>query len=290
MVSLKNDEEFQKIRIIPARVIQQTVGNLCLQANTLLRKDVIIALNKALAKEKNQRARICLKQILDNAQIARSEKLAICQDTGLPSVFIEIGSNVHVDGNLYKAVSSGVMEGYRRGYFRDSVVIDPLERATPASSIPLVHTEITGGRRLHIIVLPKGFGCENKTRLKMFLPTASKEEIIAFIIETVSCAGADACPPYIVGVGIGGTADYACFIAKKALLRPLNHRNSDSVLANLEDTLLKKINRLGIGPMGLGGKTTALAVKIEKAATHIAGLPVCVNISCHALRSAEADI
>jgi fumarate hydratase subunit alpha len=217
--------------------------------------------------------------------IARVERLAICQDTGLPLVFIEIGQNIRITGDLKKAVNRGVDIGYKKACLRQSVIKDPLARGSSSHSPALIHIDVVPGNRFKITVLPKGFGCENKSQLKMFHPTTSLEEIKKFIIDAVKGAGPDACPPYVVGVGIGGTAEHASLLAKKALLRKIGARSS-----KLEASLLRSINGLNIGPMGLGGKTTVLAVNIEKSHTHIAGLPVALNFSCHALRSATAII
>lgn len=277
------------MKIIAAKKVYHTVKELCLKANLFLRPDVLSALRRAYLKENNRRAKRLLEAIIKNSFAAKKEKIAICQDTGMPVVFIEIGQDVKVSGDLNKAVNGGIEAGYKSGYLRSSIIPDPILRGRPGFSPAVIHTEIVKGRRLKITVLPKGFGCENKSALKMFLPTAGIEEIRDFIVDTVKKSGPDACPPYVVGVGIGGTADYAALLAKKALLRQLNSIRYP-LYANLEQDLLKKINILNIGPMGLGGKTTALAVNIETYPTHIAGLPVAVNISCHALRSATKEI
>ena len=271
----------------PSVKIKNVVSDLCGQANIALRKDVLQALRSTYLRENNKRAKEILRAIIRNALIARKEKLAICQDTGLPCVFVELGQDVRITGDLKKAINEGVELGYRRSFLRDSIIKDPLSRIKPGYQPAVIHIDIVKGNKVKLTVLPKGFGCENKTQLKMFNPTAKIEEIKKFIVDTIKSAGPDACPPFIVGVGIGATADYACFLAKKALL----HCTRYSVhRTKLERDLLKEINRLNIGPMGLGGKTTALAVNIETYPTHIAGLPVAVNISCHALRSASKII
>jgi fumarate hydratase subunit alpha len=277
------------MKTVSAQKITAIVRDLCLKANLELRSDVLAALKAAYRREKNKRAKDILQAIIRNAQIARREKLAICQDTGLPCVFIEIGSKVKVNGDLKSAVNKGVELGYRKGSLRNSVVRDPLLRGKSGYQPAVIHTDIVPGNKLKITVLPKGFGCENKAQLKMFKPTAEIGEIKKFIIEAVKSAGPDACPPYVVGIGIGGTADYVCFLAKKALLKKLSAKRYP-LYAKLESDLLKEINRLNIGPMGLGGKYTCLAVNIETYPTHIAGLPVAVNICCHALRSAAKEI
>lgn len=272
------------MRVITADKIRDTVASLCIEANLFLRRDALSALRRAYAKEKNKRAKLILRAIIDNAVVAKKDKLAICQDTGLPVVFLEIGQEVKIAGNLKQAVNKGLEVGYRKAYLRNSVIQDPLSRKSSGYAPGVIHIDIAKGSRIKIAVLPKGFGCENKTLLKMFKPTARLKEIKKFIIDTVKSAGPDACPPYVVGIGVGGTADYACFLAKKALLRNILS------LGPLEKELLRQINSLNIGPMGLGGITTCLGVNLEKYPTHIAGLPVAVNISCHALRAATKTL
>jgi len=269
------------MREIKAKQILLAIVELVRQANFILRSDVLAALKNAYRAENNNQAKIILKAILDNAVFAKKESLAICQDTGMPVVFVEVGQNIKIKGDLKSAINQGIEMSYKKYSLRNSIVADPLLRKTPEFSPGIIHIDMVRGSKIKLTVLPKGFGCENKSQLKMFKPTASLEEIKHFIVGAVKDAGPDACPPYIVGVGIGGTADYASFLAKKALLSRIQIRNSQ-----LENDLLKDINKTGIGPMGLGGKTTALAVKIQKYPTHIAGLAVSVNISCHALRSA----
>jgi fumarate hydratase subunit alpha len=270
------------MRVLRAEKITKAVMELVKRANFTLRRDVLLGLRKAYISEKNLRPKKILKAILDNAAYAQKENLAICQDTGMPVVFVEIGQELKITGNLKAAVNRGIENGYKKYYLRNSVVIDPLLRGKPGFSPAILHLDIVGGDKIKITLLPKGFGCENKSQLKMFKPTSGIEEIKQFIVEAVKNAGPDACPPYVVGVGIGGSADYASIMAKKALLVKLSAKPS-----KLEKDLLKQINKTGLGPMGLGGKTTALAVKILTYPTHIAGLPVSVNISCHALRSAQ---
>ena len=269
------------MKTISANKIRNTVADLCIRANLFLRKDALAALKVAYSQEKNKRAKIILDAVIRNASMARRERLAICQDTGMPVVFLEVGQGVRILGNLKSAINKGIELGYRKGYLRNSVIKDPLLRGKSAYQPAVIHTDIVRGNKLKITVLPKGFGCENKSQLIMFNPTVKIDEIKKFIIDAVKAAGPDACPPYVIGVGIGGTADYASLLAKKALL---NNVGRDAT--KLEKELLKRINELNIGPMGLGGKTTALAVNIKTYPTHIAGLPVAVNISCHALRSA----
>jgi fumarate hydratase subunit alpha len=268
------------MRVISADKIRDVVADLCIRANLFLRKDVLARLKDAYSKETDKRAKRILQAILRNASLARKEKLAICQDTGMPVVFLEVGQGVRIAGDLKKAVNKGIELGYKNGSLRSSVVHNPLSRVNPGYSPAVIHIDVVRSDKLKITVLPKGFGCENKAQLKMFNPTARIEELKKFIIDAVRSAGPDACPPYVVGVGIGGTADYAMFLAKKTLLKDI------SKPSRLEDDLLRRLNRLNIGPMGLGGKNTCLGVNIETYPTHIAGLPVAVNISCHALRSA----
>jgi len=275
------------MKTLKASLITESVSELCVLANIDLRSDVLGKLKAAAAGENSKRAREILQAIVNNAKVAKKKRLAICQDTGMPCVFVEIGQDVRVVGDLKAGIIKGVESGYKKGFLRNSIVSRPLLRTAPAYLPPVIHIDIVKGGNLKLTVLPKGFGCENKTQLKMFTPTTGIEEIKEFIVGTIKSAGPDACPPYVVGVGIGGTADYACLLAKKALLRKLSAKRY-TLYAKLESDLLKKINKLNIGPMGLGGKTTALAVNIETYPTHIAGLPVAVNISCHALRSATA--
>ena len=278
------------MRVISAGRIQEVVSGLCLRANHVLRPDVLAGLKSACAAEKNERARNILGAVIKNASLAKSKKLAICQDTGFPAVFLEVGQDVRIKGGLKNAVIKGVEAGYKKGDLRKSVIRDPLARGSSSYRAAIIHTEIVQGSRLKITVMPKGFGCENKSQLKMFLPTAGSGEIKKFIVDAVRSAGPDACPPYVVGVGIGGTADYACLLAKKALLKKCAGALALKSASRMEQELLRAINGLNIGPMGLGGKTTCLGVNIVTYPTHIAGLPVAVNISCHALRSASAVV
>jgi fumarate hydratase subunit alpha len=271
------------MKTITAKKITDTVADLCLKANCLLRPDVLNKLKSAYRQEKNSRAKKALGAIIKNARVARKEKLAICQDTGLPIVFMELGQEARITGDLKKAVLKGIEQGYKKGNFRESIIRDPLARGRSSYRSAVIHTDIARGDKLKITLLPKGFGCENKSQFKMFNPTAGIAEIKKFIVNAVKSSGADACPPYVVGVGIGGSSDYAGFLAKVALLKNVSAKRS-----KLERDLEKEINRLRVGPMGLGGKVTCLAIRIESYPTHIAGLPVAVNISCHALRSASA--
>ncbi|MDD5680461.1 MAG: fumarate hydratase [Candidatus Omnitrophica bacterium] len=280
------------MRNIKAGAISELIARLCVEANTNLRSDIHRAIRAALKKETSGRAKRHLKMLIDNAAIASKEKVAICQDTGMAAVFIEIGQDVHIiGGSLKDAVDKGVERGYKEGYFRKSVVHSPLKRKNTGTNTPAVlHTTIVPGNSFKVWVMVKGFGAENKSAIKMLHPTATEEEIIDFILDTVKNAGAEACPPLAIGIGMGGTFDHAAHLAKKSLLRDIGKKNRDSKLAVLETKIMDKVNKLNIGPMGLGGKTTALGVTILSSATHIAGLPVAINISCHATRSAYGTL
>lgn len=270
--------------------LKKEIERLAAKANFSLRGDVAILLKRAYSGEKNRKAKKALKWILDNSEIADKENLAICQDTGFPVIFIEAGRDKEISGSLIKIIEAGVVSGYRKNYLRASIV-DPLKRGEPAYKGAVTHIDFLSKEKgIKITVFPKGFGSENKSQLKMFNPTASLNEIEEFIVDSVEKAGPESCPPFFIGVGIGGTSDQALLLAKKALLSRVDKSNPDKQLDKMEKRLLRKINSLKIGAMGFGGKNTALAVKIKKAPTHIAGLPVGVNISCHALRSATIVI
>lgn len=281
------------MRTISIDKIKRAVEELSIEANIALRKDILSALKKAARLERNKKAKGILNILIENAKIARKEALAICQDTGVVCVDLEIGHGVRfTGGDLTKAVNEGVRTGYKKGYFRNSMV-DPLSRKNTEDNTPaVIHTKIVKGDRVRVTVVPKGFGCENKNQIKMFKPTADLNEIKKFIVGVVKEAGSDACPPYIIGVGIGGTFEKAAHMSKEALLKKVVSRQPSAVsqVAKLEKELLKEINKLNIGPSGLGGKTTALAVNILTYPTHIAGMPVAVSIGCHAMRSAARVI
>ncbi len=280
------------MRELVAKKITETIKRLCIEANTNLSDDVLEALNKALSKEKSSTGREILRQIINNAKIAWREKLALCQDTGIVTAFIEIGQDVRIiNGTLEEAVNEGVSLAYHKGYLRKSVTIDPVERKNTEDNTPaIIYTKIVPGEQITIKIMTKGGGAENCSAIKMFKPASTKEEIDKFILETVENAGPNACPPMIVGIGIGGTFDYAPNLAKQSLFRVIGHHNSHPDTAKWEKELLEKINKTGIGPMGLGGTTTALAVNIERRPCHISSLPVAVNIECHAHRAKEAVI
>ncbi len=276
---------------INTAIIEKKIYEAALEANFALRKDVFDALRKALRRETRLLARNMLKILIDNAKIAKSEKLAICQDTGMAVVFCEIGNDVQIAGDINKAINKGIENAYKKGSLRKSVVADPLIRKNTNTNTPaVIHYEFVSGEKIQISVMPKGFGSENSSFIQLFNPTVSVEKIEKFIVENTKQAAPNACPPVILGIGSGGTLDKACSLAKEALLRPINKNNPKRHIARLERAILKKINKTNIGPMGIGGKTTCLGVNILTYPTHIAGLPVCVNVSCHALRSASVVI
>lgn len=279
------------MRNIDSKVIEDTVARLCIEANLRLPPDVINAIERAEKAEPWDGAKRILSLLGDNVRIASEKTLPVCQDTGMACVFVELGQDVHIEGNFEQAVNNGVRRGYGEGYLRKSVVCDPLRRVNTGDNTPaLVTVKLTRGDKMRITVMPKGFGSENMSALKMLKPADGVEGVKSFVLDTVEKAGANPCPPIIVGVGIGGSFDKAACLAKHALLRPVNEPNPDEYYAALERELLDKINALGIGPQGFGGKTTALAVLIEAMPTHVAGLPVAVNISCHATRRASASL
>lgn len=279
------------MRSIDSKVIEDTVARLCIEANLRLPPDVINAIESAEKAEPWDGAKRILSLLGDNVRIASEKTLPVCQDTGMACVFVELGQDVHIDGDFEEAVNNGVRRGYGEGYLRKSVVCDPLRRVNTGDNTPaLLTVKLTRGDKMRITVMPKGFGSENMSALKMLKPADGVEGVKNFVLETVEKAGANPCPPIIVGVGIGGSFDKAAYLAKHALLRPVDEPNPYEYYAALESELLDKINALGIGPQGFGGKTTALAVLIEAMPTHVAGLPVAVNISCHATRRASASL
>lgn len=277
------------MREIDAKLITETVAALAVEANCFLPSDIKSRIEQARSEEKWETAQGILDKIIENYGIAARDNMPICQDTGVCCVFLKIGQDVHISGDLTEAVNAGVKKGYGEGYLRKSVVGDPLKRVNTGDNTPaMLYTEIVPGDKLEITVAPKGFGSENMSQLKMLKPSDGIEGVKAFVIKTVEEAGPNPCPPIVVGVGIGGTFDKAAYLAKKALMRSAEERNSDEFYAELENELLEKINALGIGPQGFGGRTTALAVNIETMPTHIAGLPVAVNINCHVTRHKSA--
>jgi len=273
------------MREIKSEKITEVVRKLCIEANCHLPDDVKRCILYAREKETWQGASEILDRIVENYEIADNENVPICQDTGAACVFVSIGQDVHVSGNITDAINEGVRQGYADGYLRKSIVKDPLDRVNTGDNTPaMIYYDITDGDKIEITVAPKGFGSENMSRVAMLRPSDGVEGVKEFVINTVKEAGPNPCPPIVVGVGIGGTFDKAAYLAKKALLRCADESNADAFYAELEAELLEKINALGIGPQGLGGRTTALAVNIETFPTHIAGLPVAVNINCHVTR------
>jgi len=274
------------MREITADQITEVVERLCIEANEHLPEDVKCAIRSCRACEDGELAKGVLDNIIENFEIADRENVPICQDTGMACVFLEIGQDVHIaGGSLTEAVNEGVRRGYEKGYLRKSVVRDPVHRGNTGDNTPaMLYTEIVPGEHITVTVGPKGFGSENMSAIRMFKPSAGLQGIKDFIIETVENAGPNPCPPMVVGVGIGGTFDKAAFLAKKALMRPIDSFHKDPFYADLEKELLERINRLGIGPQGFGGRTTALGLNIETLPTHIAGMPCAVNISCHVTR------
>lgn len=273
------------MREIDALLITKTVKKLCIQANCQLESDVKECIRLCYEREDSQGAKETLGHIIENYEIASKEDIPVCQDTGVACVFLNIGQDVHVTGNITDAVNEGVRQGYSEGYLRKSVVRDPIDRVNTGDNTPaMIYYEIVSGDKIEITVAPKGFGSENMSKIAMLKPSDGIEGVKEFVINTVEAAGPNPCPPIVVGVGIGGTFDKAAYLAKKALLRPLDKKNDSEFYAKLEEELLEKINALGIGPQGFGGRTTALAVNIERFPTHIAGLPVAVNINCHVSR------
>lgn len=280
------------MRIINSTEIENTVRDMCIRANCYLNPDIRAAIQNGAKNDKSDVSRSVLEKLLKNADIAAEKEVPICQDTGMAVFFIEIGKEVFIEGDtISDAVNKGVARGYTDGYLRKSVVGDPLRRVNTGNNTPaVIYYDFVPGDKLKLTFAPKGFGSENKGALKMLNPSDGLDGAVDFVIETVRKAGPNPCPPMVIGVGIGGTMDKVCVLAKKALTRDIDSHNHDPFYAELEDRLLAEINKLGIGAAGLGGSTTALGVNIETYPTHIAGLPVAVNINCHATRHAVAII
>ncbi|MBE6011740.1 fumarate hydratase [Anaeropeptidivorans aminofermentans] len=278
------------MREIDVSQVKETIAKLCIDANYYISKDILSCFKKGVKEETKPIAKDILGILIDNAEIAETEGIAICQDTGMAVVFVEVGQDVHfTGGNLYDAINEGVAKGYEEGYLRKSVVKDPINRVNTKDNTPaVIHTFIVPGDKVKLTVSPKGFGSENMSRLVMLKPSQGLEAVKKFIIETVKIAGPNACPPVIVGVGVGGTMEKAALMSKMALLRTVDSKNPDEFWASVEEELLEEINKLDIGPGGFGGINTALGVNIEAYPTHIAGLPVAVNMGCHVTRHAEA--
>jgi len=279
-----------KLRKLSCRQIEATVARLCQEANYFLGEDVVRALERAYEQEISPAGKNVLAQLLENARIASRERIPLCQDTGITVVFLEIGQELQItDGDLGEAINNGVRRGYQEGFLRKSVVNDPLSRQNTMDNTPaIVHCKLVPGDALRLTVMPKGAGSENTSAVRMLKPADGVDGVKRFVIDTVSAAGPNACPPLVVGVGIGGTMELAALLAKEALLRPLGARHPDPQVAQLERELLEAVNVLGIGPMGFGGRITALDVSVNVGATHIASLPVAVNLSCHAIRHKTA--
>ena len=277
------------MKTISAAAITETVAQLCIQANTKLPEDVISALDRDRSTEPWPLAKETLDLLWTNLEVAKKQSLPICQDTGMACVFVELGQEVHIDGNFEAAIHEGVRKGYGKGYLRKSIVGDPLRRVNTEDNTPAAITlRLVPGDRCTITVAPKGFGSENMSRLGMLKPADGVEGVKKFVLETVKLAGSNPCPPIVLGIGIGGSFDKVAYLAKHALLRPIDQPNSDPFYAALEQELLEEVNALGIGPQGFGGRTTCLGLAIETMPTHVAGLPVAVNVSCHATRRATA--
>lgn len=280
------------MREINVSEVESIVSELCIKANRKLPCSLVEKIKNSPDGEKSPTGREVLCDLVRNIEAAESENIAVCQDTGMAVIFLDIGQDVHfVGGSLYEAVNKGVSKGYTEGYLRCSVVSDPIERVNTGDNTPaVIHTRIVDGDKVHISVCPKGFGSENMSKLKMFTPSATIEDIENFVVETASVAGSNPCPPMVIGVGIGGDFEQCAYLAKKALCRDISIKNEKKLYSEMEERILEKVNKLGIGPQGFGGTTTALSVAIEQAPTHIAGLPVAVNIGCHVTRHASGEI
>ncbi|MBR2473529.1 MAG: fumarate hydratase [Clostridia bacterium] len=281
------------MREIKARILSDKVRELFIKANVKLPCDTAMRIKEACETETSGAGAAALRVAVANLEAAELNEMPICQDTGMAVVFCEIGNEVHItDGDFEEAINDGVRRAYKDGYFRCSVVADPLfERKNTTDNTPaIIHTRIVKGDKIKLWAEPKGFGSENMSKIKMFNPSASRQDIIDFVVDTVKSAGGNPCPPVVIGVGIGGTFDYCAVLAKKALTRAVSEGNSNSMYAKLEEDILSALNETGVGPQGFGGKTTALGVNIEYYPTHIAGLPVAVNVNCHVARHAEAEI
>ncbi len=278
------------MREINVAEIENTVRDLCIQANRFLPKSLADCIGCAAEKEVSPVGREVLSDLVRNIEAAEREELAICQDTGMAVIFLDIGQDVHfVGGSLYAAINKGVARGYTEGYLRCSIVADPLDRVNTGDNTPaVIHTRIVDGENVSVSVCPKGFGSENMSALKMFTPSASAEDIENFVVDVAAKAGSNPCPPMVVGIGIGGDFEHCAYLAKRALCRDISQKNPKEFYRLMEGRILEKINRLGIGPQGFGGSVTALSAAIEEAPTHIAGLPVAVNIGCHVTRHAAA--
>ena len=279
------------MRTIQAAALTDAVAKLCIQANTRLPEDIVAALDATRQREPWPLAKETLGLLWENMELAEEKNLPVCQDTGMACVFVELGQDVHIEGNFEEAIHQGVRKGYGEGFLRKSIVGDPLRRVNTEDNTPAAITvRLVPGDGCKVTVAPKGFGSENMSRLGMLKPADGVEGVKKFVVETVRLAGSNPCPPIVLGIGIGGSFDKVAYLAKHALLRPIGQRNPDPFYADLERELLDEINALGIGPQGFGGQTTCLGLSIETAPTHVAGLPVAVNVSCHVTRRASLDL
>lgn len=280
------------MREINVKQVEQLVRNLFIEANMCLPEDLRQCIECAAKKEESPVGREVFCDIIENMNIAQKERIPICQDTGMAVIFMEVGQEVHfVGGDVNQAINNGVRRAYLEGRLRCSVVEDPLERINTNDNTPaVVHMKITPGEKVKIMAAPKGFGSENMSALKMMTPSAGREDIVNWVVEVCAKAGSNPCPPIVIGVGIGGDFEKCAYLAKKALCRPISQRNSKKLYADLEEEILERINLLGIGPQGFGGTQTCIGVNIEQAPTHIAGLPVAVNVGCHVTRHIEGEI
>lgn len=274
------------------RKVTDEVERMCIEGNYFIGKEVLDKIKEAYAKEESEVGKNILGQIIENDEIAANEQVPMCQDTGIVVVFLEVGTEVKIPGDIYEAINEGVRRGYEKGYLRKSVVKDPLDRVNTKDNTPaVIHTTLVpGSDKVKIIVAPKGGGSENMSVLRMLKPSDGIEGIKKLVIETIKNAGGNPCPPIIVGVGIGGNFEKSAILAKKAILREINDKSSNPINAKLEEELLELINKTGVGPLGLGGRTTALAVKVETYPCHIAALPVAINLNCHAARHKEVEL
>lgn len=272
--------------------VTDEVERMCIEGNYFIGKEVLDKIKEAYAKEESEVGKNILGQIIENDEIAANEQVPMCQDTGIVVVFLEVGTEVRISGDIYAAINEGVRRGYEKGYLRKSVVKDPLDRVNTKDNTPaVIHTTLVpGSDKVKIVVAPKGGGSENMSALRMLKPSDGIEGIKKLVVETIKNAGGNPCPPIIVGVGIGGNFEKSAILAKKAVLRDINDKSSSPINAKLEEELLELINKTGVGPLGLGGRTTALAVKVETYPCHIAALPVAININCHAARHKEVEL
>lgn len=280
------------MRELDLQRVTDEVERMCIEGNYFIGKEVLDKIKEAYAKEESEVGKNILGQIIENDEIAANEQVPMCQDTGIVVVFLEVGTEVRIPGDIYAAINEGVRRGYEKGYLRKSVVKDPLDRVNTKDNTPaVIHTTLVpGSDKVKIIVAPKGGGSENMSALRMLKPSDGIEGIKKLVVETIKNAGGNPCPPIIVGVGIGGNFEKSAILAKKAILRDINDKSSSPINAKLEEELLELINKTGVGPLGLGGRTTALAVKVETYPCHIAALPVAININCHAARHKEVEL